>query len=390
MKVLIVTNQFPSRNFPYKGVFIYSQTKEIQKLVKEVVVLAPNYANEEKFTIYDGIKLYRFHTFTKSTTDPLLRELFSGFSGLLSLFLFVISQILSIIKIVKKENIDIIHAYWILPSGFSSYLISHIMKKKLVITTLGSDLTFCGKNKILKKFLQFILVRISLLICITSELQKLANKICGKRITSRTIHIGIPRDVLKRNNLNKRNIIIKEKSKYKLIFVGSLYYIKGIKHLLDSMLILSSRRQDFHLDIIGGGDKTIEYKKYIKENNLEKFVTIHGFKNNDDVIKLIRKADIAIQASISEGLSVFLQESISLGKAVVATNVGGTSDIVIDGFNGFLIEPENPQELADKIDILLSNPKKLQSYSKNSVKIRKEKLLLEENMKKIVDIYYSI
>lgn len=85
---------------------------------------------EEKLTVYDGLKTYRFCIFTKPTLDPLLRNLFKGFSGSFSLFLFVFSQTMSIIEIVKKENIDIIHAHWILPSGFSSCLISFLMKKK--------------------------------------------------------------------------------------------------------------------------------------------------------------------------------------------------------------------------------------------------------------------
>lgn len=85
---------------------------------------------EEKLTVYDGLKTYRFCIFTKPTSDPMLRNLFKGFSSSFSIFLFVFSQILSIIKIVKKENIDIIHAYRILPSRFSSYLISFLMKKK--------------------------------------------------------------------------------------------------------------------------------------------------------------------------------------------------------------------------------------------------------------------
>ena len=209
-------------------------------------------------------------------------------------------------------------------------------------------------------------------------------------IKTQTILIGINKNNLIKEKLNRKHNVNFEGRLFKLIVVGSLYPIKGINYLLNAIKVLSKRRQDFKLDIIGGGEKYSDYELYITNNQIEKFVTLHGFKTHEETLSYIAEADIAIQASISEGLSVFLQESIFLGKAVVATNVGGTSDIVIDGFNGFLIEPQNPQEIADRINILLSNTKKLQLYSKNSLKIAREKLSLEENMKKIADIYYSI
>ena len=390
MRVLLVTNQFPSQKYPFKGSFIYTQAFEIQKKIKHLVILAPNYGREKQHSIYRQISTYRFQPFTKKTSDPLLRNLFKGFKGLLTLILFVISQTLAIIRLVKKENIDLIHAHWILPSGFSSYLASLITKRKLVITTHGSDLTFCGTNKILKKFVCFILVRISFLICVSNKLLSIANRICFKKILSKTIFIGIPRFT---RNDQKSGIIRQsphQDNKHRIIFAGSLYPIKGIMFLLKSIKILSLKRQDFIFDIVGSGDKIKEYKSYIRKNNLEKFVKFHGFRDHNETIELIKRADIAIQASLAEGLSVFLQESVFLGKPIVATKVGGTQEIVKDDFNGFLIEPGKPQEIADKINFLISNPEKIRLFGLNSLSIAKKNLSLEDNVKKIIDIYYSI
>lgn len=389
MKVLFVSNQFPSHKFPYKGSFIYTQAKEIQKQLQKLIVLAPNYGHEAKKSEYKEVKTYRFRTFTKPASDPLLRNLFRGFNGMFALLLFVIMQILTIIQIVRKEKIDLIHAHWILPSGFSSFIASIITKKRLVITTNGSDLTFCGTNSLLRIFVCFLLERIPILICVSNQLQNIANHLCNKDVRSKTIYIGIPKEVITQQKSSKKTV----KSSNKLtniIFVGSLYPIKGIQYLLQSVLLLSSNRQDFFLEIIGSGENLVDYQSFIKKNRLEKYIKIHGFKSHKEVIEMIRRADIAVQTSISEGLSVFIQESVFLGKAIVATNVGGTHEIVIDDFNGYLVEPKNHQQLAEKIDILLSNRDKIELFSKNSLKIADNKLSLEDNMKKVVDIYKEI
>ena len=388
VKVLFVSNQFPSQKFPYKGSFIYTQAKEIQKHLEKLIVLAPNYGQEAKITEYKGVKTYRFRTFTKSTSDPLLRYLFRGFNGLFALLLFVIMQTLTIIKIIRKEKIDLIHAHWILPSGFSSFLASVITKKRLVITTNGSDLTYCGANSLLRIFVCFLLERIPILICVSKQLENIAKHLCTKDVRSKTIYIGIPNELISQKKSKK---FVKLSNKIiNIIFVGSLYPIKGIQYLLESILLLSSNRKDFFLEIIGSGENIVDYQSFIKKNGLEKYIKIYGFKSHKEVIKMIRRADIAVQTSISEGLSVFIQESVSLGKAIVATDVGGTREIVIDNFNGFLVEPKNPQQLSEKIEILLSNHNKIELFGKNSLKIAEEKLSLEENMKKLVAIYYSI
>jgi len=390
IKTLIVTNQFPSDKLPYKGTFIYTQTNEIMKNSVDVVVLSPNYLKEKKIVEYNGIKNYRFKTFTKDTKDPLLKDLFKGIRGIIALFLFVLIQTFSAIRIIKNEKIDIVHAHWILPSGFSSYLATKITRRNLIITTHGSDITFCSKNKILRKFICHVLPRINYLVCVSQKLNALSQHICKKNIKSKTILIGIS------NSINaKQKLIPVKKSKLKkrltrIIFAGSLYHIKGISYLLESILLLSKKRDDFIFDLVGYGEKYDEYRKFIEINKLEKFVKMYGFKSHLETISLIQKADIAIQSSLSEGLSVFIQEAIFFGKAIIATNVGGTKEVVIDNHNGYLIEIKNPNQIVEKINFLLDNPNQIKKFSENSLVIAQDKLSLEKNVKEIVNIYQHI
>ena len=158
MRILIVTNQFPSQKLPYKGTFVLQQAKELKRQGNKVYIVTPNYGKEDTLSQVSGLEVFRFRTYTRKTRDPLLRKLFKGVNGYFALFLFLIFQIVEVMRVSLKFKVDIIHAHWILPSGFSSVVAAKILRKKLVITSHGSDLNFCSKNVILRPMLKTVLI----------------------------------------------------------------------------------------------------------------------------------------------------------------------------------------------------------------------------------------
>jgi len=79
-----------------------------------------------------------------------------------------------------------------------------------------------------------------------------------------------------------------------------------------------------------------------------------GFR--DDVPSLLQAMDIFVLPSLSEGLPLSILEALALKKSVVATNVGGVSEIMEDGVNGYIVPPRNPEAIADRILMLLGRP----------------------------------
>jgi glycosyltransferase involved in cell wall biosynthesis len=88
---------------------------------------------------------------------------------------------------------------------------------------------------------------------------------------------------------------------------------------------------------------------------LESQVTFAGQQGKEAVRNYFQAADLVVVPSIidsigeTEGLPVVLLESLASGKPVVATRVAGAPDVIVDGHNGFLAEPENPGDLAEKM-----------------------------------------
>lgn len=386
MNILVVSNQFPSRMYPYKGTFIYNQVNIIKKTnhIKKIRVLAPNYAREAKYSYYQGIKKINFNPFTTPIEDPLMRKMFAGFSGKIRLLLFIFNQIVNIIQTVKKEHIQIIHAHWAFPSGLSAVIAKLFVNSKVVITSHGSDLTICRENFLFNLIITQVLKKTDYFITISNDMEEYVKKSYKNIKRIAMLYLGIPKYI---QTYVEPIPNYQNNSKKHIIFVGSLYHIKGIQFLQKVIKKILENRNDVIFDIVSSGELMDDLKKFISGNNLNGAVNLHGFLTHQKTINLISHAYCAIQTSVSEGLSVFVQESIFFGLPIVATDVGGTREIVKNNENGFLVQYGDIEHFVSKILILLDDSEVFQKFSKKSLEIAQRNLDSEKTNEKLIKIY---
>ena len=135
---------------------------------------------------------------------------------------------------------------------------------------------------------------------------------------------------------------------------GRLDPEKGQHVLIEAAAQLKGEK--FKLVLVGGGsdEYTNFLKSLIQKHQLEKAVIMTGFV--DSVMTYVAGCDIGVLPSIvAEGCSLAAQEHMSLGHPIVATNNGGQREYIVDGKNGLLVPPENPDALADALRKLLHN-----------------------------------
>lgn len=150
-------------------------------------------------------------------------------------------------------------------------------------------------------------------------------------------------------------------------FIGRLIYAKGVQDLI---AIFPKLKGGVRLLIVGEGSYRKELEKIAKKVD-KRNITFLGKKKTEEIPDILNVTDIFVNPSYSEGLPTSVMEACAAGRAVVATAVGGTNEIIQDGETGFLITPENLEELKKKIDILIENPglrKELGSKAKEYVK----------------------
>ena len=135
-----------------------------------------------------------------------------------------------------------------------------------------------------------------------------------------------------------------------IISVGRLSPEKGYLDLLKIYLDLKKKKCKWHLDIVGDGSERSRLEKFIKENNLENDVTLHGFKNSKEIEKLMQKASIYVMTSYTESFGIVLLEAMSNGLPCLAfDSAEGAKEVITSGYDGYLIKHRNFKAMEKKI-----------------------------------------
>lgn len=166
---------------------------------------------------------------------------------------------------------------------------------------------------------------------------------------------------------------------------------KGHGVIIEAAAIVKEMAPQVKILLIGDeGDGVIksQTESRIKELRLEGNVKILGFRR--DVYHILRNVDIFMLASTSEGLPISVVEAMMAARPIIATNVGGLSEIVVDGDNGFLVEPNDPNALADKIIELAVNKQKAVAMGQRGYRIAKDRLSVERMVENYQHLYGEI
>ena len=138
-----------------------------------------------------------------------------------------------------------------------------------------------------------------------------------------------------------------------IVNVGALVGHKGQKYLIEAMPLVLREVPDAHLIIFGEGDLRAPLEKQIKQLALAKRVLLPGFR--EDVMSLMKSADLFVMASVTEGLGSAVLDAMAMGHAVVGTRAGGIPEAVVPDETGLLVEPADAKALAAAIVRLLKD-----------------------------------
>lgn len=172
-----------------------------------------------------------------------------------------------------------------------------------------------------------------------------------------------------------------DKNKINIISIGRLTKVKGYDRLLSIINKMVKRNiinSKFHLYILGQGEEEQKLQNIINRNNLSKFVTMLGFKNNP--YKYLRQADLLVCSSYSEGFSTVVTEALILGVPVITTDCSGMMELLGENNEFGIIRKNDEQDLYNGLVELISN-KSLLDYYKQKAGERGKKFSINESIK---------
>lgn len=178
----------------------------------------------------------------------------------------------------------------------------------------------------------------------------------------------------------------------KILFLGVLIKRKGVSDLLKATRLLKDDlgSKKFQVVIAGSGQEEDNLKNECKELEIEDVVNFVGWTDGEKKTQLLKECQMLVLPSYNEGLPMAILEAMSYGMPIVATNVGDIPSAVIDGVNGYLVEPASSIELSRYLFDLISNKVLYKKMSKISREICIESYSEQNFFKKLINIYNSI
>jgi glycosyltransferase involved in cell wall biosynthesis len=204
-------------------------------------------------------------------------------------------------------------------------------------------------------------------IALTKDMKEIMKRIFGRDIY--IIPNGINLDAFKRPPIKSvPNLKSKDYEKV-ILFIGRLHPVKGVRYLIQAINILSAEGMvGVKLVIVGEGEERRSLEDYVKQLHLKEQVIFVGKIPNKKVPDYMAIADVFVLPSLSEGLPLVILEAMASGLPIIATRIGGLPEIIENGNNGFLVQPKNPKEIAEKLKLLLYNRELVEKMSQNNKK----------------------
>ena len=379
-RVLIVTTNYPRWEGDPHSPWLLALMARLREQGYQFDALAPSFEGLGDHVI-DGVQVYRFR-YAPARWETLTHE--EGAPNkirkqplyLLLLPFYLLAGAWAAWRLGRRERYDIIHVHWPVPQGVFGWLAVVAAKDlgglrrpprsrsrrvdstppspsarrpRLVATFYGADLVMAQRFPFLKPFVRWFARRCDDLAAISSYTARELTAITGRapRVIPYGIELPPERDwpATPGRVLTVGRLIARK---------GHIYLIRAMAHLRDL--------PDAHLVIVGEGHERAALEAEIERLGLEDRVTLTGRVSDEELEAYYQSCQVfALPAIVDEAgdtemLGMVSLEAMRYCKPVIASNVGGVPDIVVDGESGVLVPQKDPEALAAAIRRVLTDP----------------------------------
>lgn len=355
MRICLATSTF----LPTIGgaeIAIHHLSNALTQMGEEVVIFAPKNKSLRNFNLGYKIESY-----------PMMYRGKKYIQG------YIFATYLIIIQ--KRYKFDIIHVHKA-KMGYYATKIKKLLKVPIIITTHGGDIQKYYEinygdrlDPFWNKRIEYAIKNADLLTAIGSSTRRDYLDIGVKEGMIIDNPNGVDLNRFNASCKDIRDILGLSKDIKILLAVGRYHIKKGYEYLIKAMPNIISQYKNVKCLIIGNGLDIL--RKMINDLNVKEHIILldqQSFNHsenssiidlnklpNDILLSAYKSSDIYVSSSLIEGFALTLVEAMAAGLPLVATNVPGNEDAVIDGGNGFLVPAKDPKSLAEKIITLLNN-----------------------------------
>ncbi|MDQ7064912.1 MAG: glycosyltransferase family 4 protein [candidate division KSB1 bacterium] len=355
----------------------------------QTLAILPGHGGIERKYAREGLKYYIIPSVP-------LRAKFS-LKYQLSFLMSMIKEIKELRRIIRRENVDIIHVNDI--TFFAGLIAAKLEKRKTVCHVRFISIRY----PIVKNVLVYLVTQLSdAIFCVSKAVQKHlfqsrekwrhASIFVVYDPTPDSIDFSIDdsnKDFRADLAISKRAFVVCNVSKFtrnkgQLVVAQAAAYLKKAGYNED----------DFTFLLVGGAIENHRnyyetVRAFVSQHQLEKMVRFLGVR--EDVSWLFSNSDVAVHVPIHEDpFPGVVLEAMLCGKAVIGSKSGGIPEIIDDGKNGLLIPKNDPEALAERLIYLKSHPKVLQQLQQNAPDAIRRKFSFNDFKARHLEIYYSL
>ncbi len=399
MKVLVIGSVYPRFHEDAEVPWLRTSIAHLKKAGLGIQVLAPAYKGLRTHEI-DGVKVNRFR-YAPASWEILTHE--EGAPSKMAsrpwlqllAIPYIISGFFKCIGICRKFRPDVIHAHWPFPHAYIALGAVKLFKIPLVLNFHGAELLLIRKKKWVKPLLKFAIGQAQAVFANSSftagKIKALRNVDVEWSPYGTTLESG---STSAGNGGTSATAPHPVNGKFKILFVGRHIERKGICYLIEAAKHLP--RDQFEIRIVGVGDLTDKLKAQAAEIADAAEIIFTGKLSPEELANEYRTANVFTLPAIvdskgdTEGLGVVLIEAMELGLPVVASNVGGIPDVVVDGVSGILVPEKDPEALAGAYRRLAAEPELVKQLLEGAQKRIAECFSWDKIVERQIGVYKKI
>ena len=286
-------------------------------------------------------------------------------------------------KCIKEFKPDILHAHYASSYGLLCVLTSF---HPLFVSFWGTDVFEFPKKSVVNRLVFSKILKKADSLFSTSNFMAFE----AQHYTEKTINVipfGIDTALFKKIDVSN-----KDSNQLTIGTIKSLEEIYGIKYLINAFKSLKDKHPEIPLKLmlVGDGSQSTTLKKLVVDLGIEGDVDFVGRVKHEETIFYHNEIDIFVNVSLFESFGVSVLEASACEKPVIATKVGGLTEVVDDGKTGMLIPQKSIEEITQALEILVLDKSLREQMGKAGRERTNKFFSLDNNIKLMINHYKSV
>jgi len=295
-------------------------------------------------------------------------------------------SLLYLLWLITAFRPDVVNLHYIARNALFCLAAKRLLNFKLIVSIHGMDINSYANRSLLmrwvtKRALEVADRVLSNSAALLKDAQRISDSVIGKSMV-----VG--------NGVDLEQFVSSPQSEYAqqryVLCVARLVFKKGIDVLIEAFETVHQRFSDLALLIAGDGPQRQKYAALVEGSGLGSVVELLGRVEPSQIPSLLAGCELFVLPSRQEPFGIAILEAMASRKAVIATRVGGVPEIIRHMENGFLVDAESPQELAEAVVLLLQDNELRDSLAEAGYETVRSRFTWEKVVEKYLDAYQQV